>query len=147
LFGHAPAGTQQEHPMQRQQTDLTSENGRDAGGLRLDPAVALVKDATGDALAEAGPDASIAALRDAFSEKEAAGPPVASTRSVLSLLQGYWRAFRERRQRERLRVSLHDLSDRELMDIGLTRSDIDYIVADRAIERLRDGTWLSRGVM
>jgi uncharacterized protein YjiS (DUF1127 family) len=132
--------------MPRQQTDLT-ETGRDAGGLRLDPAVALVKDATGDALAEAGPDASIAALRDAFSEKEAAGPPVASTRSVLSLLQGYWRAFRERRQRERLRVSLHDLSDRELMDIGLTRSDIDYIVADRAIERLRDGTWLSRGVM
>jgi uncharacterized protein YjiS (DUF1127 family) len=133
--------------MPRQQTDLTSETGRDAGGLRLDPAVALVKDATGDALAEAGPDASIAALRDAFSEKEAAGPPVASTRSVLSLLQGYWRAFRERRQRERLRVSLHDLSDRELMDIGLTRSDIDYIIADRAIERLRDGTWLSRGVM
>jgi uncharacterized protein YjiS (DUF1127 family) len=34
---------------------------------------------------------------------------------------------------------LHDLSERELMDIGLTSSDIDYIVADRAIERLRDG--------
>jgi uncharacterized protein YjiS (DUF1127 family) len=33
------------------------------------------------------------------------------------------------------------------MDIGLTRSDIDYIVAGRAVERLRDGTWLSRGVM
>ncbi|WP_334369171.1 DUF1127 domain-containing protein [Bradyrhizobium sp. AZCC 1578] len=71
-------------------------------------------------------------------------------RSVLSLLQGYWRAFRKRRQRERLLVSLHDLSDRELMDIGLTPSDIDCIVAGRAIERLRDGTkypWPSRGVM
>jgi len=34
---------------------------------------------------------------------------------------------------------LHDLSDRELRDIGLTSSDIDYIVAGRAIERLRDG--------
>jgi uncharacterized protein YjiS (DUF1127 family) len=133
--------------MPRQQTDLTSETGRDAAGIRLDPAVALVKDGTGDALAEAGPDASIAALRDAFSEKEAAGPPVALARSVLSSLQGYWREFRKRRQRERLRVSLHDLSDRELMDIGLTRSDIDYIVAGRAIERLRDGKWLSRGVM
>jgi len=68
----------------------------------------------------------------------------------LSLLQGYWRAFQDRRQRERLRVSLHDLSDRELMDIGLTPGDIDYIVAHRAIERLRDGTtylWMSRGVM
>jgi uncharacterized protein YjiS (DUF1127 family) len=133
--------------MPPQKTDLTSETGRDAAGLRLDPAVALVKDATGDALAEAGPDASITTLRDAFSEKEAAGQPVASRRSVLSLLQGYWRAFRKRRQRERVRVGLHDLSDRELMDIGLTRSDIDCIVASRAIERLRDGTWLSRGVM
>jgi uncharacterized protein YjiS (DUF1127 family) len=70
---------------------------------------------------------------------EAAGPPVASTWSILSLLQGYWRAFRKRRQRERLRVSLHDLSDRELRDIGLTSGDIDCIVAGRAIERLRDG--------
>jgi uncharacterized protein YjiS (DUF1127 family) len=133
--------------MPPQQTDLTSETGRDAAGLRLEAAVALVKGATGDALAEACPDASIAALRDAFSEKEAAGPPVASTRNVLSVLRGYWRAFRKRRQRERLRVNLHDLSDRELMDIGLTRSDIDYIVAGRAIEGLRDGMWLSRGVM
>ena len=134
--------------MPPQQTKLTSETGRDAAGLCL--AIDLEKDATGDALAEARPDASIAALRDAFSEKEAAGPPVASTRSVLSLLQGYWRAFRKRRQRERLRVNLHDLSDRELMDIGLTRSDIGYVVADRAIERLRDGTtylWPSRGGM
>jgi uncharacterized protein YjiS (DUF1127 family) len=136
--------------MPPQQTNLTSETGRDAAGLRLDLAIALVKDATGDALAAARPDASIAALRDAFSEKEAAGLPAASTRSVLSLLQGYWRAFQDRRQRERLRVSLHDLSDRELMDIGLTPGDIDYIVAHRAIERLRDGTtylWMSRGVM
>jgi uncharacterized protein YjiS (DUF1127 family) len=70
---------------------------------------------------------------------EAAGPPVASTWSVLSLFRGYWRSFRKRRQRERLRVSLHDLSDRELRDIGLTSGDIDYIVAGRAIERLRDG--------
>jgi uncharacterized protein YjiS (DUF1127 family) len=129
--------------MPPQQTNLTSETGRD--GLRLDLAIASVKDAPGNALAEACPDASIAALRDASSEKEAAGPPVASTRSVLSLLQRYWRAFRKRRQAE----SLHNLSDRELADIGLTPSDIDHLVARRAIERLRDGTtylWLSRGV-
>jgi uncharacterized protein YjiS (DUF1127 family) len=70
---------------------------------------------------------------------EVAGPPVASTWSILGLLQGFWRAFQNRLQRERLRVSLHDLSERELRDIGLTSSDIDYIVADRALERLRDG--------
>ena len=121
--------------MPPQQAKLTSETGRDAAGLCPDLlAIALEKDATGDALAEACPDASIAALRGGPSE-----PLVASTRRVSSLLGGYWRAFRKWRQRERLRVSLHDLSDRELMDIGLTSSEIDYIDAGRAIERLRDG--------
>lgn len=98
--------------------------------------------------AAAPPDATIATLTDALSEKEA-GPPAASTRSVLSLLKRYWRAFQERRQRDRLRVSLHDLSDRELMDIGLTAGDIDYIVAHRAVETRRWTThlWLTRGVM
>ena len=70
---------------------------------------------------------------------EAAGPPAAPTRSILGLLQGYWRAFRERRQRRRLRGRLHNLSERELMDIGLTPGTIDTIVACRAAERLRDG--------
>jgi uncharacterized protein YjiS (DUF1127 family) len=137
--------------MPPQQTNLTSETGRDAAGLGLDLSIALVKDAMGEALAAARPDASIVVLRDALSEKDAAGPPAASTRSVLSLLKGYWRAFQERRQRQRLRASLHDLSDRELMDIGVTRAEIDCIAARRAIDRLRDGTthlWiLSRGVM
>jgi uncharacterized protein YjiS (DUF1127 family) len=136
--------------MPPQQTNLTSETGRDAAGLRFDLAIALVKDATGDALVAARPDTSMAALRDAFSEKKAVGPPAASTRSLLRLLKGYWRACQERRQRESLRVSLHDLSDTLLMEIGLTPGDIDYISAHRAIERLGDGRtylWLSRGVM
>jgi uncharacterized protein YjiS (DUF1127 family) len=134
--------------MPPQETNLTSEAGRDRAGLRLELAVALVKDGTRDDLAAPSPDAPIAALRDAFPEKEAAGPPVASRRNILSLLKRYWRAFQERRQRGRLRVSLHELSDRELMDIGLTPGDIDYIVTHRTIERLRDGTtylWPSRG--
>jgi uncharacterized protein YjiS (DUF1127 family) len=137
--------------MPPQQTNLTSETGRDAAGLGLDLSIALVKDATGEALPAARPDASIAALRDALSEKEAAGPPAASTRSVWSLLKGYWRAFQARRRRQWLRASLHDLTDRDLMDIGVTRAEIDCIAAHRAIDRLRDGTadlWiLSRGVM
>ena len=136
--------------MPPQETNLTSETGRDAAGLRLNLAIALVKDTTGDTLAEARPEASTPALRDAFSEKEAAGRLAASTRSILNSLKSYWRAFQERRERERLRVSLHDLTERELMDIGLTRGDIDYIVAHRAIERLRDGNtylWRSRGLM
>ena len=115
--------------MPPQQTNLTSETERDAAGLGLDLSIALVKDAMGEALAAARPNASIAALRDdASSDKDAAGPTAASTRSVLSLLKRYWRAFQERRQRQSLRASLHDLSDRELMDIGVTRDEIDCIV-------------------
>ena len=100
--------------------------------------------------ARPGFDFTNASVKDALSEKQAAGPPVASTRSVLRSLRGYWRAFRERRRSNRLRVSVNDLSDRQLMDIGLTTGDIERIVAHRAFERLRDGTtylWLSRGVM
>ena len=133
--------------MPPQQTNLTSETGRDAAGLGLDLSIASVKDAMGDALAAARPTA---ALDDALSEKDAAGPTAASTRSVPGLLKRYWRAFQEQRQRQRLRASLHDLSDRELMDIGVTRAEIDCIAAHRAIDRLRDGTthlWMSRGVM
>ena len=116
--------------MPPQQTNRTSEPDRRAARLRF--------------------DFTNASVEDALSEKQAAGPPVASTRSVLGSLRGYWRAFRERRRRNRLRVSVNDLSDRQLMDIGMAAGDIDCIVAYRAFERLRDGTtylWLSRGVM
>ncbi|GLR85544.1 DUF1127 domain-containing protein [Bradyrhizobium iriomotense] len=85
--------------------------------------------------------------------RDAAGlgldPSIESTRSVLGLLKRYWRAFQERRQRQSLRATLQDLSDRELMDIGLTRAEVDYITPQRAIDRLRDRTtylW-GRGVM
>jgi uncharacterized protein YjiS (DUF1127 family) len=66
---------------------------------------------------------------------------------VLSLLKQYWRAFQQRRQGQL--VTLQDLSDRELMDIGLTRGEIDHFTPERAIDRLRDRAtdpW-SRGVM
>ncbi|TFV80733.1 DUF1127 domain-containing protein [Bradyrhizobium frederickii] len=55
---------------------------------------------------------------------------------IPSLLRRYWFAFQERRWRPR--NSLHDLSDRELMDIGLTRGEIDSLAPERAIDRLRE---------
>ncbi|MDT4740785.1 DUF1127 domain-containing protein [Bradyrhizobium sp. WYCCWR 12699] len=66
---------------------------------------------------------------------------------VLSLLRRYWLAFQE--GRPRARVALHDLSDRELMDIGLTRGEIDRLAPERAIDRLRDNarTLWGRGGM
>ncbi|MBB4361583.1 MULTISPECIES: DUF1127 domain-containing protein [unclassified Bradyrhizobium] len=57
---------------------------------------------------------------------------------VQSLLRRYWRAFQD--WRPRAGVALQDLSDRELMDIGLTRGEIDRIAPERAIDRLRDST-------
>jgi uncharacterized protein YjiS (DUF1127 family) len=109
--------------MPTQQTKPTSEAGRDAAGVGLDFSIAL----------------TIAALDGALSEKDAAGPPATSAPSVLSLLRRYWRAFQERRQRRRLRATLHGLSERELMDIGVTSAEIDCIAAHRAFDRLRDG--------
>lgn len=105
--------------MPPQQTNITSEIGRDAGRLELPRSWASV-------------------AMDA-----------ASTRSILSLLKRYWRAFQEQRQRERLGAALSGLNDRELTDIGLTRGEIDYITPQRAIDRLRDSAMYlsSRGVI
>ncbi|WP_426614839.1 DUF1127 domain-containing protein [Bradyrhizobium sp. McL0616] len=132
--------------MPSQLTNITSGTERDAAGLRLGLSIALAKDAVDRALA-ARLKASAAALDDALSEKDAAGATAASARSVLGLLKRYWRAFWERRQSPR--VTLQELSDRQLMDIGLTRGEIDYISPQRAIDTLRDSTtylW-GRGVM
>ena len=57
-----------------------------------------------------------------------------STRRVFSFFMGYWGAFQERRKRQRLRATLCDLSDRELMDIGTTRGEIDYVASNRGID-------------
>ncbi len=62
------------------------------------------------------------------------GQTAAPTRRVSSVLKACWRAFWERRKRERLRAALHDLSDRELIDIGTSRGEIDYIVANRTTD-------------
>ena len=57
-----------------------------------------------------------------------------STRHVSSFIWKYWDAFQERRERPKLHAALSDLSDRELMDIGSTRGEIDYIASNRGIE-------------
>jgi uncharacterized protein YjiS (DUF1127 family) len=134
--------------MPPQLTDVSPGGARDAAARRPKLSIVSAKHAIDQALA-ARLKASAAALDEALSEKDAAGPPRAATRSVLGLVLGllkqYLRAFRERRPR----LSLHDLSDRELMDIGLTRGEIDSISPQRTIDTLRDGTtypWSRRGM-
>ena len=68
----------------------------------------------------------------------------ASTQYVSSLIWKYWDAFQKRRRRQKLHAALSDLSDRELMDIGTTRGEIDYVVSNREIDPrgIRSGTIL-----
>ena len=129
--------------MPPQQSNRSSQTGRDAamlGRLAMD-----------DAVAAARPDASIAAAGGTLSEQNAAGAAAASTRHIWRWLERHWSAFQKRRRRRSLRAALHELSDRELMDIGVRREQIDCISRRRAIDTLGDSTahlWvLSRGVM
>jgi uncharacterized protein YjiS (DUF1127 family) len=58
----------------------------------------------------------------------------ASTRRISSFFKRYMSAYHERRQRRRLRAALCDLNDRELMDIGTTRGEVDYVSSNRNID-------------
>ncbi|VIO72362.1 hypothetical protein CI1B_40060 [Bradyrhizobium ivorense] len=57
-----------------------------------------------------------------------------STRHASSFILKCWNAFQERRERQKLRATLSDLSDRELMDIGTARGEIDYIASLQGID-------------
>ncbi|MGX4770689.1 DUF1127 domain-containing protein [Bradyrhizobium guangdongense] len=118
--------------MPPQQTNISPGIGADAARRGLNLSIAQAKDAIDQALA-ARLKASATAL-----DKDAAGTNAASRRSVLGLLKQVWLAFLARRQNPRLTV--HDLSDRELLDIGLTRGEVDYLSPQRAIDNLRDRT-------
>ncbi len=50
-------------------------------------------------------------------------------------LEVYWKAFQEWRKRRRLQTELCRLTDSELMDIGITRSEIDYVASNPPISR------------
>lgn len=54
-----------------------------------------------------------------------------SQRRNISAFKNFWTAFQEWRKWERLRRDLCNLSDRELMDIGITYGEIDYVAANR----------------
>jgi uncharacterized protein YjiS (DUF1127 family) len=56
------------------------------------------------------------------------------TLSASSFFKKYWSAFQERRERQRVRTALCDLSDWELKDIGTTRGEIDYVASNRGTD-------------
>jgi uncharacterized protein YjiS (DUF1127 family) len=71
------------------------------------------------------------------------GQTAASTRRVSSLFKRYWDTFqarrKERRKRQRERAELYRLNDWELMDIGMTRGEIEYVVSTRSFDREESG--------
>lgn len=62
------------------------------------------------------------------------GQTTASTRRISSLFKRYWKVLRERRERQRLRAALSNLSDAELIDIGIGRGEIDYVASNRDVD-------------
>jgi uncharacterized protein YjiS (DUF1127 family) len=70
--------------------------------------------------------------------------PATAKRQVYSPLEAYWNVFQEWRKRERQRTQLCRLTDSELVDIGITRGEIDYVASHRGIDPrgIRSGEWL-----
>jgi len=72
------------------------------------------------------------------------GQAAALAYRVSSFFKRRWDALQERRERQRLRDALSNLSDRDLMDIGISRGEIDYVASHRGIDPrgIRSGEWL-----
>jgi uncharacterized protein YjiS (DUF1127 family) len=62
-----------------------------------------------------------------------------STLPVFNSLGSCWVAFQEWRQRGRLEDELCNLSDRALLDIGMTRGEIEYAVSNTSFDREEPG--------
>jgi uncharacterized protein YjiS (DUF1127 family) len=60
--------------------------------------------------------------------------PLPSAWRLVSFLERHWEAFQERRKREKLRGVLSGLNDQELMDIGISRGEIDYVASNPGID-------------
>ena len=58
----------------------------------------------------------------------------ASTRHLSSFFRNCWNAFLERRERQRVRVTLYDLRNEQLMDFGIARGEIEYVALNRSID-------------
>ena len=60
----------------------------------------------------------------------ALGLRAVSTGRVPGFIRGCWSAFQERRQREKVRAALYALNGRDLHDIGIAHSDIEYVASN-----------------
>ena len=68
--------------------------------------------------------------------------PATAKRQVYSPFENYWNTFLAWRKRDRLCTQVCHLTDSELMDIGITRGEIDYVASNRSIS-LDPLRWMS----
>jgi uncharacterized protein YjiS (DUF1127 family) len=89
------------------------------------------------------------ALRDLFAAvlyglRTAAGSATALTRAVggavIARAGKWWRAYALWRERKAAARELHALDDRTLKDLGVSRSEIEWVVRGPHATRLRDAT-------
>jgi len=59
------------------------------------------------------------------------GQPSVSTLQFPGFIRRCWSALQERRKREKVRAALYALNSRDLHDIGIADSDIDYVASNR----------------
>jgi uncharacterized protein YjiS (DUF1127 family) len=53
-----------------------------------------------------------------------------STRQVPGFIGRCWSALQERRERNKVRAALYALNGRDLHDIGIAHSDIEYVASN-----------------
>jgi uncharacterized protein YjiS (DUF1127 family) len=72
------------------------------------------------------------------------GQAAGSIRRASSFFKEYWRVLQDWRERQKLRAVLDDLSDSELIDIGMTRGEIDCVASNRSVDPrgIRSAEWV-----
>ena len=62
------------------------------------------------------------------------GQPSVSSRQIPGYVRRCWNALQKRREREKVRAALYGLNGRDLHDIGIAHSDIEYVAANPDID-------------
>ena len=56
--------------------------------------------------------------------------PSVTTRQIPGFVRRCWNALQKRREREKVRAALYGLNGRDLHDIGIAHSDIEYVASN-----------------
>lgn len=64
------------------------------------------------------------------------GAPAATAMYISTFFKRYWRVHQERRKHQKLRAILYGLPDRDLKDMGITRSEIEYLALNSSNEHI-----------